>query len=210
MNKYVCPMHPEIVSDRPGTCPKCGMALVLESEIKPMAHKLGDDMGLGVLTWKSYVPLIAIISVILLAALVISIRDAQLGMFAIQKTMSYFMVGFFLTFATFKFMDLKGFKEGYSTYDLLAQKAPSYGYAYPFVELCFGFAMILMPFSKGLIFAEFVVMAFSGLGVAIKIAKKEPFMCACLGTFLKVPLTKITLIEDFGMAALALLMLLIK
>ncbi len=24
---YTCPMHPEIVRDRPGTCPKCGMAL---------------------------------------------------------------------------------------------------------------------------------------------------------------------------------------
>ncbi len=25
--EYVCPMHPEVVSDRPGPCPKCGMAL---------------------------------------------------------------------------------------------------------------------------------------------------------------------------------------
>ncbi len=25
--EYTCPMHPEIVSDRPGSCPKCGMAL---------------------------------------------------------------------------------------------------------------------------------------------------------------------------------------
>jgi hypothetical protein len=25
---YTCPMHPEIHSDKPGTCPKCGMALV--------------------------------------------------------------------------------------------------------------------------------------------------------------------------------------
>lgn len=25
---YACPMHPEVVRDRPGTCPKCGMALV--------------------------------------------------------------------------------------------------------------------------------------------------------------------------------------
>ncbi|NKF32258.1 YHS domain-containing protein, partial [Pseudomonas sp. BGM005] len=24
---YTCPMHPEVISDRPGDCPKCGMAL---------------------------------------------------------------------------------------------------------------------------------------------------------------------------------------
>ena len=25
--EYTCPMHPEVVSDSPGNCPKCGMAL---------------------------------------------------------------------------------------------------------------------------------------------------------------------------------------
>lgn len=29
---YVCPMHPEIVSDEPGTCPLCGMDLELQGE----------------------------------------------------------------------------------------------------------------------------------------------------------------------------------
>ena len=26
---YVCPMHPEVTDSKPGTCPKCGMKLVL-------------------------------------------------------------------------------------------------------------------------------------------------------------------------------------
>jgi hypothetical protein len=63
--------------------------------------------------------------------------------------------------------------------------------------------------SRALYAAEFLVMAFSGVGVAIKIARKERFQCACLGTFLKVPLTKVTIVEDFGMAVLALAMLLL-
>jgi FtsP/CotA-like multicopper oxidase with cupredoxin domain len=27
---YTCPMHPEVVSDKPGKCPKCGMTLVMK------------------------------------------------------------------------------------------------------------------------------------------------------------------------------------
>lgn len=29
--KYTCPMHPEVIQDRPGACPICGMALELQS-----------------------------------------------------------------------------------------------------------------------------------------------------------------------------------
>jgi len=117
------------------------------------------------------------------------------------------MTGFFLVFAGFKLMDLNGFAEGYSTYDLSAQKWFGYGYVYPFIELGFGLLMLSGFHSAWLLWTEFALMTFSGLGVAIKIARREPFMCACLGTFLKVPLTYVTLIEDFGMAGLALLLI---
>ena len=26
--QYTCPMHPEVITDKPGSCPKCGMDLV--------------------------------------------------------------------------------------------------------------------------------------------------------------------------------------
>ena len=46
---YTCPMHPEIISDKPGTCPKCGMELVkLENgkeQSEPMQHQMGMMMS---------------------------------------------------------------------------------------------------------------------------------------------------------------------
>ncbi len=193
-------MHPEIVSDTPGHCPKCGMALVVKTEKKPIVH-MSEDKGLGVITWKSYVPLMVIV-------LLITIVSAIVSQLSLQGFLLSFMTGFFLVFAGFKLMDLKGFAEGYATYDLLAQKWFGYGYIYPFIELGFGLVMLAGYHPMWLLWTECGVMAFSGLGVAIKLAKREPFMCACLGTFLKVPLTYVTLIEDFGMAVLACILLL--
>ncbi len=117
------------------------------------------------------------------------------------------MTGFFLVFSGFKLLDLKGFAEGYSTYDLLAQKWFGYGYVYPSIELAFGLIMLSGIHTPTLLWTEFIVMLFSGIGVVIKLAKGEEVHCVCLGTFLKIPLTKVTIIEDFGMAGLALILL---
>ena len=158
----------------------------------------------------NYTPLIVIILLISLCAAALAFRDVQQAAFSLEHLLRYFMTGFFLVFAGFKLIAVNGFAEGYSTYDLLAMRWYGYGYVYPFIELAFGLAMLAGHESRGLFVAELIVMTFSGVGVAIKILKGERFQCACLGTFLKVPLTKVTLIEDFGMAALALAMLLLK
>lgn len=33
LTQYTCSMHPEILSDSPGNCPKCGMQLVEKSKV---------------------------------------------------------------------------------------------------------------------------------------------------------------------------------
>lgn len=35
---YVCPMHPEVVSDKPGKCPKCGMQLKIQADAPKNKH----------------------------------------------------------------------------------------------------------------------------------------------------------------------------
>lgn len=201
-------MHPEIVSDHPGRCPKCYMDLVLvETKAVPTSSiHHGSDRGLGKITWKSYIPLIVIVLMILVSSLITSSGTT----FSVTTFAIHFMTGFFLVFGGFKLLDLKGFAEGYSTYDLLAGKVKIYGYIYPFIEIAFGFLMLAGYHSSALLWTEFVVMVFSGIGVSIKIAKGEEFQCACLGTSLKVPLTYVTLIEDFGMALLALFLIILN
>ena len=206
---YVCPMHPEVTSKVPGRCPKCGMALVKQQDHPaPVSHD--SDMGLGKLSWRNYQPLLVIVLMIFVTSIVVTWRASQRGEMSLETFILSFMTGFFLVFGSFKLMDIKGFVEGYSTYDLLAQRVPAYGYVYPFIELGFGLSMLAGFHPTWLLGLEFTVMAFSGVGVALKLMRGEKFQCACLGTFLKVPLTYITLIEDFGMALLALLLIILR
>jgi hypothetical protein len=40
---YTCPMHPEIQSDKPGSCPKCGMTLVKKEVSVDTTHNMTAD-----------------------------------------------------------------------------------------------------------------------------------------------------------------------
>ena len=62
--KYTCPMHPEVIRDGPGTCPKCGMAL------EPMTTQPGtaeDDTELRNMTRRFWVAAAISLPVLFLA-----------------------------------------------------------------------------------------------------------------------------------------------
>ena len=42
LEKYTCLMHPEVISDHPGECPKCGMTLV-KQKLTAVQRKMMDD-----------------------------------------------------------------------------------------------------------------------------------------------------------------------
>src|SRR6266480_1126751 len=46
--KYTCPMHPEVITDHPGNCPKCGMKLVPLKEKKKRGPSNSDKSRAGV------------------------------------------------------------------------------------------------------------------------------------------------------------------
>lgn len=148
----------------------------------------------------SYFPIFLIFGFIAGVSLLVQVTKYS---FSWLQWMTHFMAGFFLVFSFFKLMNLKGFAEGYRTYDVVAKKFPAWGYIYPFVELLLGLAFLTAFQPLGTNIVAFTVMGVSSIGVIQSLVKKTPFQCACLGTVIKLPLSKVTLFEDLLMVVMS-------
>jgi hypothetical protein len=114
---------------------------------------------------------------------------------------------FFIFLSLFKFFDLKGFVDGFATYDLVTKKFRLYGYIYPFIEFFLGLAYFTKPDLFLLNLVTVVVMMVSGIGVLQSVLSGQKIKCACLGTVLNVPLSTVSILENFGMGAMAAFLL---
>ena len=155
---------------------------------------------------ETYKPILLIFSYITGLTLFI---EYMLGAFEWMRWMNHFMAGFFIVFSFFKLLNLKGFAESYSMYDIVAKKWNGWGYVYAFTELALGIAF-LTGFNPILTNAvTFVIMTISIIGVLQAVFNKRKIKCACLGAVFNLPMSTITIIEDALMIGMSGVMLLI-
>jgi len=133
--------------------------------------------------------------------------EAASDSFRVERWMGHFMAGFFLRFSFFKLLNLEGFAESYSTYDIVARKWRGWSYLYAFIELALGVAFLtgFNPLITNAV--TFVVMSVSIVGVLQSVLNKRKIKCACLGAVFNLPMSTVTIIEDALMILMSVLML---
>ena len=131
------------------------------------------------------------------------------GLAGWRLAMQGWMGFFFLIFGSFKLIDWKGFVDMYVDYDIIAKRSRAYAFAYPLIELALGFAYVTSMYVFEANIATVIVMGIGTIGVTKAVMNKTKIRCACLGAVIKLPMTTVTIIEDVGMGAMALIMLLV-
>lgn len=154
---------------------------------------------------KKYRPLLVVLGLALAGATALQFRN-RAG-FELMAFMTTFMGLFLLSFATLKLFDLGGFAKGFEKYDLLAAKIPVYARIYPFLELALALLYLSGWFLSFAFCATILLMGFGLLGIVQSMRRGENLQCACMGSFLDVPLSVVSLAENAGMAGMAILML---
>ena len=154
--------------------------------------------------FSTYKPLLIIF---LFITTISAIKSIDKGQIDIMQWMNYFMAGFFIVFSFFKFIDLEGFVNSYSKYDLITKKIKFYGFIYPFIELGLGLAYLTNFESKIIFKLTIIIMGFSSIGVIKSVLEKKRLRCACLGAVFNLPMSTITITENLLMILMASLML---
>ncbi len=147
------------------------------------------------------------------AGIIIFVMAASYGYFALRDWsgwQGYFtavMGVFFVTFGIFKLLDVRSFAASYFGYDLIASRWFAWGYVYPFIELALGVGFLLMFAPVALSILTLVLTLVGSAGILRELSKKSRIKCACLGKYVNLPLTTVSLVEDLAMAVMAAAML---
>lgn len=151
---------------------------------------------------KQLFPLFLILGYIIIASALLNVKPWDIEGFMLD-----FMGLFYIVFSFFKLLDLKGFPQSFRMYDPLAKAVPAYGCVYPFIEVVLGL-MFLMRFQIDIaLIVTLVILGITTFGVTKALLDKKSIQCACLGTALKLPMTKATFIENVIMIVMTIFMI---
>lgn len=165
--------------------------------------KSQSDENLHVKTdFQQLYPLFLILGYITIASFLLNYNEWQWRSFMLD-----FMGLFYIVFSFFKLLDLKGFPESFKMYDPLAKVLPVYGFIYPFIEVALGLVFLMRVQIPLALIVTIVILGITTIGVTQTLLSKKTIQCACLGTALKLPMTKATFIENSIMLVMAITML---
>ena len=154
--------------------------------------------------WQTYKPIILIFFYITAASTLVQFFNSS---FNWMIWMHHFMAGFFLAFSFFKLLDLNGFADSYSTYDIVAKRWRGWAYVYAFIELGLGLAYLISFLPVVTYLVTFVVMSVSLVGVMQSVLNKRKIQCACLGAVFNLPMSTVTIVENTLMILMSGIML---
>ena len=155
--------------------------------------------------FETYKPILLIFAYII--GVTVTIEFVR-GSFIWKNWMQNFMAAFFVVFSFFKLINIKGFAESYSSYDIIAKKWMGWGYVYAFIELGLGIAFLLRYNLLLTNIATFIIMSISIIGVIQSVVNKRKIQCACLGAVFNLPMSTVTIIEDAVMIVMSGVMIL--
>lgn len=147
-------------------------------------------------------PLFLIFAYIIIASALLNKNPWDINGFMLD-----FMGLFYVVFSFFKLLDLKGFPESFKMYDPIAKVIPLYGWVYPFIEVALGVMFLMRIETPIALIITLIVLGITTIGVTKTLLDKKSIQCACLGTALKLPMTKATFIENSIMIVMAIVML---
>lgn len=175
---------------------------ISEQEERNVFNTSSQNAETGKNDLKQLFPLFLIFGYIIVASILLNYNPWNTNGFMLD-----FMGLFYIIFSFFKLLDLKGFPESFRMYDPLAKVVPVYAWIYPFIEVVLGL-MFLMRFQIPIaLVVTLIILGITTIGVTKTLLDKKAIQCACLGTALKLPMTKATFIENSIMIVMAIVML---
>jgi len=129
---------------------------------------------------------------------------------SIERFLADFLAVFLIAFAGLKFVEIEYFAHAYRSFDLIASRLRPWGYTVPFIEAFLGFWYLLSEAPQKLNILALVFAGSALVGTLIGSRHKSRVKSATTKNLIRLPLMKVSFIENTIIFFIALLLLILK